>query len=60
MFTIKMRRRGAKAWLFVGSNGFGVKLRVHACRWSTKRAAEDQSIRFAIENADLEFKVVPL
>jgi hypothetical protein len=60
MFGIKMRRRGAKAWFFVGSKGFGVRLQIDACRWESEVEAQNQSVRFASANADLEFKVVSL
>jgi hypothetical protein len=60
MFGIKMRRRGANAWLFVGSEGFGVRLKIHACRWESETEAQNQSVFFAAANADLEFKVVSL
>lgn len=60
MFVIGMRRRGARVWCFVGSKGFGVRLKTHACQWASEADAQNQSVRFAAANADLEFKVVSL
>lgn len=58
MWSIKVRERGKRAWLFVGAGEDATRLRIRAARWPDRAAAEAALASLAKGNPELEFKAV--
>ena len=58
-YAIKVRRRGALTFAFLGDNGSTSKLRIRAVTWTDREAAGRTLSALIADNPSYEAKIVP-